>query len=99
MTNHERIKHLDGEEKDSEIALDNIDVSKLSKPNAKTQNKFKSAASNFVKKETMMNIRIDPLELDEIKKKAEIEGLKYQSLVRDVLHKYITGQLVEKRIE
>jgi predicted DNA binding CopG/RHH family protein len=44
-----------------------------------------------------MNIRIDPLELDEIKKRAAVEGLKYQSLVKSVLHKYVTGQLIERK--
>ena len=44
-----------------------------------------------------MNIRIDPLELEAIKKYAEREGLKYQTFVKSILHKYITGQLVEKR--
>ena len=43
-----------------------------------------------------MNIRIASSELAQIKAKAEIEGLKYQTLVKSVLHKYVTGQLVEK---
>ncbi|MCG8619926.1 MAG: hypothetical protein MI802_27215 [Desulfobacterales bacterium] len=48
------------------------------------------------KKETKMNIRIDADELEAIKKRAAEEGLKYQPFVRSVLHKYITGRLVEK---
>jgi len=40
-----------------------------------------------------MNIRIDPFELEKIKEKARTEGLKYQTFVKSVLHKYITGQL------
>ncbi len=96
MAKSKKTRHLDQEEYDLENALKDIDVSKLSKPDSKTQNKFKSAATNFVKKETKMNIRIDPLELNEIKKRAEIEGLKYQSLVKSILHKYITGQLIER---
>ena len=43
-----------------------------------------------------MNIRIAPSELAQIKAKAEREGLRYQTLVKSVLHKYVTGQLVEK---
>ncbi len=93
MTNN---NYLDNEEKDLEIALDTVDVSALSKPDEQVQNKFKTAASTFVKKETKMNIRIDPLELEAIKKRAANEGLKYQTFIKSVLHKYITGQLVEK---
>jgi predicted DNA binding CopG/RHH family protein len=89
-------QYLDNEEKDLEKALDKINVAKLSKPNQKTQNKFKSAASNFVKKEIKTNIKFDPLELEEIKKRADFKGLEYQSLIKYILHKYITGQLVEK---
>ncbi len=48
-------QYLDNEEKDLEEALDTINVAKLSKPSLQTQNKFKSAASNFVKKEIQTN--------------------------------------------
>ena len=89
-------QYLDNEEKDLEKALDTINVAKLSKPSLQIQNKFKSAASNFVKKEVQTNIKFDPIELEEIKKRAEIKGLEYQSLIKYILHKYITGQLVEK---
>ena len=42
-----------------------------------------------------MNIRISTAELGRIKARAAREGLKYQALVKSVLHKYVTGQLVE----
>jgi predicted DNA binding CopG/RHH family protein len=45
-----------------------------------------------------MNIRISSSELNKIKQRAEIEGLKYQTFVKSVLHKYITGQLTDKSI-
>lgn len=43
-----------------------------------------------------MNIRIDPFELTKIKTMAQKSGLKYQSFIKSILHKYITGQLVER---
>ena len=43
-----------------------------------------------------MNIRIDANELEKIKQQAEREGLRYQTLVKSVLRKYVTGQLVER---
>jgi predicted DNA binding CopG/RHH family protein len=45
--------------------------------------------------EAKMNIRISRAELDRIKKQAAKEGLKYQSLVKSILHKYVAGQLVD----
>lgn len=97
MDKSRKVKFLDHEEEDLQKAIDNMNVSIISKPDAKAQQKFKLAAANFVKKEAKMNIRIDPLELEAIKKRAEIEGLKYQTFVKSVIHKYITGQLIEKK--
>ena len=97
MSKSKKNKYLDNEEKDLEKAINKIDITKLSTPSTKKQSKFKSAAANFIKKETKMNIRINSFELDEIKKRAEIEGLKYQPFIKSVLHKYITGQLIEKK--
>ncbi len=90
-------KYIDDEEKDLMEAYKAIDFSKEERPAESDQKKFKTAASDFVKKETKMNIRIDPFELEKIKEYADNEGLKYQTFVKSVLHKYITGQLVEKR--
>lgn len=54
-------------------------------------------ANDFLKKETKMSIRVDPLELIMIKEKANTQGLKYQTLVKSIIHKYLIGELVEKR--
>lgn len=90
-------KYLDKEEKDLMEAFETIDLKKAAPPAKKDQEEYKAAAKDFVKKETKMNIRIDAFELEKIKEYASNEGLKYQSFVKSVLHKYITGQLVEKR--
>ncbi|MBI9055944.1 MAG: hypothetical protein JEY96_19135 [Bacteroidales bacterium] len=90
-------KYLDEEEKDLAESLKSIDIQNISKPTAERQKMFKSAAREFIKKETKMNIRIDEFELEKIKEFADSEGLKYQTFVKSVLHKYITGQLVDKR--
>ena len=34
--------------------------------------------------------------IEKIKEQAALAGLKYQTFIKSVLHKYITGQLVEK---
>ncbi len=95
--NKSKKTYLDQEEKDLEDAIDQLDCSTLQKPTIEEQRIFKTAAKDFVKKETKMNIRIDPLELSKIKERAEIEGLRYSTFVKSILHKYLTGQLVEKK--
>jgi len=44
-----------------------------------------------------INIRISEPDLTRLKKKAEEEGVPYQTLISSVLHKYITDRLVEER--
>jgi len=90
-------KYIDEEEKELFESMDSMDYSKLSAPTEEEQLFFKTASQNYIKKETKMNIRIDEFELSKIKEFADNEGLKYQTFVKSVLHKYITGQLIEKR--
>ena len=89
-------KYTDSEEKRLVESIKKGDVTKLKRPSKKFQGQLRKAARAYVEKESKMNIRIAPSELAQIKAKAEREGLKYQSLVKSVLHKYVTGQLVEK---
>ena len=91
-----KIKYLDEEERDLDKSINEIDTTQLRKPSNQIQNKFRDAARAHLKNTAKMNIRIDPIELDKIKKYAESQGLKYQTFIKSVLHKYITGQLVEK---
>jgi len=44
-----------------------------------------------------INIRISEPDLIQLKKKAEEEGMPYQTLISSVLHKYITERLVDER--
>ena len=90
-------KYIDREEKALIQDIKKMDVRKLTRPSKKIQTQLKRSARRYVEKESKMNIRIDPYELGKLKAKAVMEGLKYQTLIKSVLHKYITGQLVEKR--
>ena len=93
-----KMKYLDKEEKDLADSLKKIDIASMPSPNNEIQSSLREAASHFVKQESKMNIRINSAELDLIKKRASMEGLKYQSFVKSILHKYITGQLVESKM-
>jgi len=90
-------EYIDDEEREIMGSLESIDVTELKPPTKAEQEEFKNVAKEFVKTNTKMNIRIDPFELEKIKKQAELAGLKYQTFIKSVLHKYITGQLVEKK--
>ena len=42
-----------------------------------------------------ISIRLSEVDLLKIKEKASIEGIKYQTLISSVLHKYVTNRLIE----
>lgn len=50
------------------------------------------------KREARVNIRLMQGTVDIIRRKAEEEGLGYQTLMSSVLHKYAAGRLVEKNV-
>ena len=93
MDNLSKATFLNVEEKDLQESIDTLDVEKLSKPSKQDQKVFIEAANNYINKETKMNIRIDPFELEAIKKCAKAEGLKYQTFIKNIVHKYINGEL------
>jgi predicted DNA binding CopG/RHH family protein len=89
-------KYIDSEERNLIESVKKTDSTRAKRPSKKLQSQVRKAAKAYIEKESKMNIRIAPSELAQIKAKAEREGLKYQTLVKSVLHKYVTGQLVEK---
>ncbi len=89
-------KYIDAEERALLKDIKAADVVRMKRPSKAQQDRMRKAARAYVLKESKMNIRIAPTELAQIKAKAQREGLKYQTLVKSVLHKYVTGQLVEK---
>ncbi len=89
-------KYIDDEEKNIIKSIETVNLQDISKPTKQEQTEIKYAAKEYLKKETKMNIRIDPYELNRIKEEAAREGLKYQTFIKSILHKYISGQLIEK---
>ena len=89
--------YIDKEEQELIHSLENIDLTHIKTDKENSMLLQKSAKAFVKKEETKMNIRISSHELDKIKVKAEQEGLKYQTFIKSILHKYITGQLVEER--
>lgn len=50
------------------------------------------------KKESRVNIRMTEHELSLAKLEAKKEGIPYQTFMSSVLHKYLTGQLVDRKV-
>jgi predicted DNA binding CopG/RHH family protein len=56
----------------------------------------KIARANF-RKDSRVNIRLPKRDVTAIKVKAMEEGIPYQTMMASILHKYVTGRLVEKQ--
>ena len=87
--------NLDNEEKELLESYDKGEWEKISDHENELK-KFQKLASDSLKKDKRINIRITHRDLTEIKRKAVHEGIPYQTLVSSVLHKYINGRFIEK---
>ena len=58
--------------------------------------RLRAAARATAVKDRRVNIRLSAGDLHDIQARALEEGLPYQTLIASVLHKYVTGRLVER---
>jgi predicted DNA binding CopG/RHH family protein len=63
----------------------------------KTRRRYQEYAKATFKKDRRVNIRISTKDLEAIQKRAIEEGIPYQTLIASLLHKYVSGRLVEKK--
>ena len=61
-----------------------------------TKHLFKAAARATSFKDRRVNIRLSSPDLRDIQARALEEGIPYQTLIASILHKYVTGRLLEK---
>lgn len=87
---------LDNEEKD---LLNSLDIGEWeSVPNLEDEiSNHVITAKNTLKKDKRVNIRLTSRDLEGIQIKAIEDGIPYQTLMASILHKYVTGRLIEKR--
>ena len=57
--------------------------------------RYGEAAAETLLKNRRVNIRISAIDLEGLQAKAAAEGLPYQTLMASVLHKYVSGRLVD----
>jgi predicted DNA binding CopG/RHH family protein len=88
------MKKLDALEKDILAAYEKGEFKSNSPSKAKLA-KFKAAATATFLKEKRVNIRLSTPDLMDIQALALEEGMPYQTLIASVLHKFVSGWLVE----
>ena len=59
--------------------------------------RLRDAARATAVKDKRVNIRLSSADLMDIQARALAEGMPYQTLLASVLHKYVSGQLTEKK--
>ena len=87
--------NLDAEEKDILATYDADEWQSVENSDAEIQRYRQYARATF-RKDKRVNIRISTKNLEALQKKALEEGIPYQTLISSILHKYITGRLVER---
>ena len=58
--------------------------------------RYRMAAVETLLKNRRVNIRISAMDLEGLQARAAEEGLPYQTLMASVLHKYVSGRLVDE---
>ena len=58
--------------------------------------RYRAAARAVSKKNRRVNIRMSSDDLRDLQVRAMQEGVPYQTLMSSVLHKYVTGKLIER---
>ena len=86
--NEEEANFLESLESEQWNSVDNVKEEIIS---------HQGIARNTLKKDKRVNLRMSSKDLEAIKTFAVEEGLPYQTLMSSVLHKFITGRLVDKQ--
>ena len=90
------MKSFDKEEQELMESIENEEWISVKNLNEEIKKAKEVARATFTKSERM-NIRITPRDLKGLKIKAMGEGIPYQSLVSSIIHKYLSGRLVEQK--
>ena len=59
--------------------------------------KLREYARNTLQKDKRINIRMSSKDLNQVQVLAAQEGIPYRTLVSSIIHKYVSGYLIEKR--
>ena len=84
------------EEEQEIIATFEAGKLKSQKPSPETLARHRAYARSTLSKDQRVNIRLSAKDLEDIKIRAMEEGIPYQTLMGSILHKYVSGRLVDK---
>ncbi len=71
---------------------------KLSSPSKKEKEKMQTMAEQTFRKDRRVTIRLYDHDLKGVQKKAMEKGMPYQTLISAMIHQYVEGDLVERRV-
>jgi predicted DNA binding CopG/RHH family protein len=83
----EEVGLLESYENDEWTSIDGFEVE---------AERYQEYARATFKKDRRVNIRISSKDLEGIQKRALEEGIPYQTLIASVIHKYVSGRLVDR---
>jgi len=86
---------LDREEKEILEAYENDEFVEIPEMDSEIKRHIGYAKETF-RKNKRINIRISQKDLESIQRKSLEEGIPYQTLISSLIHRYISGKLVEK---
>jgi len=88
---------LDREERELLDSLDRGEWAPVADLEAERE-RYRAVAQATAKKDRRINLRLSSRDLTALKARALEEGIPYQTLMASVLHKYVTGRLVDRRL-
>ena len=62
----------------------------------KDSHRYQKYARSMFRKDKRINIRISEKDLIKLQRRAVKEGLPYQTFISSILHKFVSGQFMEK---
>lgn len=83
--------------KDEKELLDSYEKGEWKSAPKSELKRYIEAARVTFQKDKRLNIRISTKDLLGIQKKALEEGIPYQTLASSILHKYVTGRIMEAK--
>ena len=87
---------LDAEEREILESLERGEL--VSVPNVEQEIEFaRQAARNTFNKTKRVNLRMTERDFNLAHSRAREEGIPYQTLLSSVIHKYLSGRLIERR--
>lgn len=87
---------LDAEEKDILESYERGEWKPVKKPTAEIK-KLHEYARNTLQKDKRINIRMSSKDLDQVQVIAAQEGIPYQTLISSIIHKYVSGYLLDRK--